>query len=144
MKKQRDIKKMLKLRVSGKTYKEIGVVFGLTHQRVQQILKGNFKEQNPQFVKKAKFIKVECHWCIKTITRNELTTKNRKNLFCGRKCFSEHRKDRRSPEEKRLDHNKRHLDYYYRKIRTRPDFHQLIKKRNKLQKIRKTGPYKIK
>ena len=103
---QRD-RQILELRKQGKSIREIGEHFGLTHQRIQQISARipEFKE----YKKKVKYPerKVLCAYCKAQIIilRGKMTKK-----YCSLMCRSEN-KINRTPKEWRVLHRERHFAY---------------------------------
>ena len=129
--------KMLNMRIHKKmTYVEIGKEFGISHQGVQFMLKKHFPDQNPKQVKFRQTDKLVCGWCKKDFTRYKGMTRHKKT-FCSHACYWEFKKDRRTPEEKRLAYNARMSKFYHGKFKSNPNWKEIIRLRNLRQKIKK-------
>ena len=82
-------------RVSGESLRNIGMRFGITRERVRQLIVKYY----PEYVHPKKNVKEirECKFCGKKI----LDFKRAKTKYCSKRCSSEGRKNNRTEQEKK-------------------------------------------
>lgn len=99
-----------RLRLDGKTLKEIGIKFGLTRERVRQIIKIYY----PEYKHPKKTHILFGVPCANSKCANTFSKKNfEKRIYCSIKCSAEHRRKNRTEEERKAILRERCLKYYH-------------------------------
>ena len=84
-------KKIIELREQGKTYQEIGSVFGVTRERIRQILVKNAPPDLVGYKKVTSLYEVICSECGSKLTRKLSYIPNEQDkFFCNKTCFGNH------------------------------------------------------
>lgn len=100
------LEQILALRKEGKTQPEIGKVFGITYQRVQQLVRQLPAEDRKLFGFMKKRTTVTCERCGKV---SEVQMSYARRKYCNNAC----KRLYATRGEYRLAHNARHLKRYY-------------------------------
>ena len=136
MKTSRNLK-MMRLRKSGKTYRELATMFGITHQCVRQTLLQHFKNV-PRLVKGKFKVYLLCRWCGKTFIKYSKPTG--KHHYCSLKCVYKARNKHRSVAFLKERNRRNASKYYWEVLRKKKNFHEIIRKNNKKQLCKTKQP----
>lgn len=122
--------KIVKLHAKGKTQQEIADVLGLTRQRIQQIERElGLRRDRSKGVREYTLI---CQYSGK-----KFTSRNKKQKYASREFFYLSRRKYKTPAELKARQDARREKnrlkaawYYYNVLKKRPDFKEIVRRRN--------------
>lgn len=130
---------MLDLYNKGHTLQAVGNMYGLTRERVRQLLNETGK-YHKHVAAIYKFTST-CKTCRESFTVETRSSKSIRRIFCSRDCQNNYE---RTPEEvanskaKRAERNRKNAyRIYHEVIKKRPDFKEITSERNRKYRLKK-------